>query len=177
MASTCTLIHSTRLSRYLELSEVVVIYPGETGTVRRPKAFTSRRVVRLERSRCKARSAESEPTRDTCEATSTHIRSHNGLSCSPQLRSTQRRHRGRPQSRRQARTRDRVVTLTAGSRRKRTSACFEKKMLAILQDVLKHDGPHALRHLNAISTTTPGVPLRAAAQTPDSRSSFDGWRP
>ena len=68
-----------------------------------------------------------------CEATSKHIRSHNGLSCSPQLRSTQRRHRGRPQSRRQARTRDRVVTLTAGSLRKRTRACFEKKCLRFFQ--------------------------------------------
>ena len=35
----------------------MAVYPGKTtGTVGRPKAFTSRRAVRLERSRCKARS-------------------------------------------------------------------------------------------------------------------------
>ena len=56
------------------------------------------------------RFAESEPHLDSGEASSKHICLHNGLSCSPQLRSTQRRHRGRPQSRRQARTRNRVVT-------------------------------------------------------------------
>ena len=45
------------------------------------------------------------------------IRAHSGLACSPQLMSkrAQRRRRGRPPSRRQARTRDRAVT--AGSLR------------------------------------------------------------
>ena len=103
-------------------------FPNASGTLRRtPKLYLYRSLyLKGIFIYAKFRCAECEPFQTRIAATSRQ----SGLSCSPQLRTKQRRHRGRLPSRREARIRDRLVTLTAGSLSHGTTAARRCRLIA-----------------------------------------------